>query len=86
MMFKPNPGDESDTKGQIEESFVRDGEYDEDRREGKEDNDESMKIVIIRMKAVEEWYTKRCDCENRSALVMWSRFVLQGAYRERSNQ
>lgn len=61
-MFETYPGDEGGAEGEVEESFVGNGQDDEDGREGEEDDDEAVEIVIIWLEAVEEGYAERCNC------------------------
>ena len=42
MMFETHPGDKGGAKGEKEESFVGDGQDDEDGRKGKKDDDEAV--------------------------------------------
>ncbi len=51
-MFETNPRNERCTEGEVEESFVGDGEEDEDWRERQEDDHESVEIVIIWVEAM----------------------------------
>ena len=62
MMFETYPGDEGGAKCEVEESFVGDGQDDEDGREGEKDDDEAMEIMVIWLVAVEEGYGERCNC------------------------
>lgn len=61
-MFETDPGDEGGAKGEVEESFVGDGQDDEDGGEGEEDDDEAVEIVVVWLEAVEEGYGERCNC------------------------
>lgn len=56
MVFKTDPGDEGSAKGEVEKSFVGEGENDEGWRKGEEDDDEAMEVVIVRVETVEKWY------------------------------
>lgn len=61
MVFETHPGDKRGAEGEVEESFVGYGQDDEDGREGEEDDDEAVEVVVVWLEAVEEGYGKRCD-------------------------
>ena len=61
-MFETDPGDEGGAEGEVEESFVGDGQDDEDGREGEEDDDEAVEIVVVWLETVEEGYGEGCNC------------------------
>lgn len=46
-MFELNPTEDGNTKDEVEESLVRDGENDECWREGEKDHDEAMEVVAV---------------------------------------
>jgi hypothetical protein len=54
MMFQAHPGEEENAEGEVEQSFVRDGEDDEAGREREEDDEEPVEVVIAGFKAVRE--------------------------------
>lgn len=62
MVFETHPGDKGGAEGEVEESFIGYGQDDEDGREGEEDDDEAVEVVVVWLEAVEEGYGKRCDC------------------------
>ena len=47
VVFESNPGDEGDAEYEVEESFVGDGEDDEDWGECEEDDDEAVEVVVV---------------------------------------
>ena len=55
MVLKSDPGDKRGAEGQVEESFVGDGENDKDWRKSEKHYDESVKIVILWLETVEKW-------------------------------
>ena len=74
MVFEPHPGDEGGAEGEVEESFVGDGQDDEDWREGQKDDDEAVEVVVVWLKTVEEWYGQGCNCD---VVTMFSAFESQ---------
>ena len=77
MMFETDPGDEGGAEGKVEESFVGDGQDDEDGREGEEDDDEAVEIVIIWLKAVEKRYGERGNCTIVRVIPVIERLFLE---------
>lgn len=61
VMFKTNPGDEGRAEGEVEKSFVGDGEDDENWRERQEYYYQSMEIVVVRLKPMQEGHSERCN-------------------------
>lgn len=61
VVFEPDPSDEGGAEDEVEESFVGDGEDDEDWGEGQEDDDEAVEVVVVGLKAVEEGDSERCN-------------------------
>lgn len=58
MVFQADPTDQGSAECEVEKAFVRDCEYDEGGRASKEDDDESMEVVAVWVKAVKEWHNK----------------------------
>jgi len=46
-VFEADPGEEGYAEGEVEEAFIGDGEEDERGREGEENYDEPVKVVVI---------------------------------------
>lgn len=63
MVFETYPGDEGGAESEVEESFVGDGQDDENGREGEEDDDEAVEIVVVGLETIEEGYGERCNCK-----------------------
>ena len=59
MVFKADPGEKGNAEDEIEESFVRDGEDDEDWGEGKEDNEQPVEVMIVWLKAMRKGQAQR---------------------------
>ena len=53
-MLEAHPGDQSSTKGEVEEPFVRNGEDNKHRRESKEDYHQPVEVMVVRSKTVQE--------------------------------
>lgn len=51
-MLQTDPGDESDAESEVKESLIGDGEDDEDRCEGEEDDHQSVEVVVVGLEAV----------------------------------
>ena len=66
VVFETHPGDEGGAEGEVEESFVGNGEDDEDGRKGQEDDDESVEIVVIWVETVEERNRQGGNCHDVS--------------------
>jgi len=62
VVFEADPGDDCGGEGEVEEAFVRDGEDDEDRGEGEEDDEETVEVVGVCAEAMEEGNGKGGDC------------------------
>lgn len=69
MVLETDPGDEGGAEGEVEEAFVGYCENDEDGREGKEHDDETVEVVIIRLEAVQEGNGEGRDFSSVSVLV-----------------
>jgi hypothetical protein len=54
VVLHTDPGEKSQAKGKVEEAFVGDGEDYEHRREGQEDDEEAMEVMVARLEAMEE--------------------------------
>ena len=55
MMLEANPGDEGRTESEVEKPFVRNSKDDKYRGESKEYYNQPMKVMIVGLKAVQEW-------------------------------
>lgn len=60
-VLKADPRDQCGGNREVEKALVRDGEYDEERSEGEEDDDQAMEVVVVGAKGVEEWYDQGCN-------------------------
>ena len=60
-VFETDPGEERGAKGEIEQALVGNGEDDECRRKRQEENDQPVKIVLVRGDAVDERKDDRRD-------------------------
>lgn len=58
-VLEADPAEEGDCDGEVEEAFVRDGEDDEERAEGKEGDCEAVEVVVLRLERVEERHHER---------------------------
>ena len=54
-MLKSDPRYDSCTKSKVKETFIRYRENDEDRRKREKDDDETMQVMIVRLKIVDKW-------------------------------
>lgn len=69
MVFESDPRYEGDAKGEVEETFVGDRKNDKGWREGEEDNQESVEVVIAWLEAMQNRDCDRGNCRNVSFLV-----------------
>lgn len=56
FVFQTDPGYERDAESEVKESFVGDGEKNEDGREGQEDDHQAVEVVVVGLKTVQEWH------------------------------
>ena len=61
-MFKPDPGYKGGAKGEVKETFIGNGEENEDRGESEEDDDETVEIVVVWLQGMQEGHCEGCDC------------------------
>lgn len=61
-VLKPHPGYEGAAESEVEQSFVGDGEDDEHGGQGKEDDHQTMQIVIVWLQSMGEWQYKGAHC------------------------
>ena len=52
MVFKTDPSNKGSAEGEVEESFVGKGEYDEGWRKGEEDDNETMEVMVVWVQTV----------------------------------
>lgn len=58
-VFEADPGDQGGAEGEIEESFVRDGEDDEGGGECEEDDNQAVEVMIVWTELVDKRKAER---------------------------
>lgn len=73
-VFEADPGDEGGAEGEVEETFVGDGEDDEGGRESEENDDEAVEVVIVGADFVNEGKAEGgCQSQPSDDLTAWGK-------------